>query len=277
VKSPPEGELPLRSAEKAGTEFALTATYTASRQEASFDLAWYDTAAKTKAAAVARKAALDFTLDISIASAVVELLKDQKARIAALPLKPDPNAIAVTPPVEVPAGPVELGKDIVRLEPVKPILISLGAAPLISTFSATEYIQDLYFGAKAAVAWRFPILGGAGGLGATLGFQRYFVSNVGSPGMFYAFPIGLQVQYGTRMPGPIDFFVHLDGGGLLWTWDQTSGTENFALWWYIAGGVGLVVDIFRNFGIAVDLTYSFYPLNPAFTFLEPAVLLLLKL
>jgi hypothetical protein len=270
---PPAGEQPLDSARKAGTEFALVATYTTSGKEVTVDLTWYERAAKTKSATVSRKSAVDFTFDVTMAAAVAQVLEAQKARILALPLKPDPNPVAVTPPDE---GPVELGKDVVRLEPLKPVLISLGAEPLISTFSATEYIQDLYFGAKAAVTWRFPMLGGAGGLGVTAGFQRYYV-NTGTPGMFYAFPIGLQVQYGTRMPGPLDFFVHFDGGGLLWTWDQTSGNEPFAIWWYIAGGVGLVVDIFKNVGIAVDVTYSYYPLNPAFTFLEPAVLLLLKL
>jgi hypothetical protein len=271
---PPAGEQPLDSAKKAGAEFALTAAYTTSGKEVVVDLTWYETAAKTKSSTISRKSAVDFTFDVTMAAAVAQVLEAQKARILALPLKPDPNAAAVTPPGEVP---LELGKDVVRLEPLKPILISLGAEPLIPTFSATDYIEGLWFGAKAAVAWRFPMLGGAGGLGVTVGFQQYDVSNVGSPGMFYALPIGLQVQYGTRMPGPLDFFVHFDGGGLLWTWDQTSENEPFAIWWYIAGGVGLVVDILKNFGIAVDITYSYYPLNPAFTFLEPAVLLLLKL
>jgi hypothetical protein len=136
-----------------------------------------------------------------------------------------------------------------------------------------DYIEGLYFGAKAGRGGSSPSVGG---VLASWGLPEVLREH-GNPGMFYAFPIGLQVQYGTRMPGPLDFFVHFEGGGLLWTWDQTSGNEPFAIWWYIAGGVGLVVDIFKNFGIAVDVTYSYYPLNPAFTFLEPAVLLLLKL
>jgi hypothetical protein len=168
----------------------------------------------------------------------------------------------------------------VKLEPVKPILISLGAEPLISTFSATEYIQDLYFGAKAAVAWRFPLLGGAGGLGIVSGIQTYDVTNVGYPGMFLGIPVGAQVQYGTRMPGAIDFFMHLDGGALIWYWDQRGSGGNLAngVVWFIAGGVGLMVNILRNIGIAVDITYSYYPMVPyPFTFLEPAVLLVFKL
>ena len=169
-----------------------------------------------------------------------------------------------------------MGKDVVRLEPIKPILISLGGEPLISTFSATEYIQDLYFGAKAAFAWRFPMLGGAGGLGVTRGFQKYYV-NTGTPGWFYAIPIGLQVQYGTGCRGRSTFSCTSTAGGCSGPGTRRVEIEPLAIWWYIAGGVGLVVDIFKNFGIAVDVTYSYYPLNPAFTFLEPAVLLVLKL
>jgi hypothetical protein len=120
------------------------------------------------------------------------------------------------------------------------------------------------------------VLGGAGGLGITSGIQRYYVGNVGHPGMFYGIPVGAQVQYGTRMPGPIDFFVHLDGGALIWYWNQDDGNLVSGVVWYIAGGVGLVVDILKNLGIAMDVTYSYYPLNPAFSFLEPSLLLLLK-
>ncbi|OHD74352.1 MAG: hypothetical protein A2177_00900 [Spirochaetes bacterium RBG_13_68_11] len=277
-ETPPTGkEQPLDSAKKAGTEFALAASYTMGEQAATFDVTWYETAAKTKSTTVSRKSALDFTLDVTIASAVVEILEGQKARILALPLKPDPNAVAVTPPDEAQVIPVELGKDVVRLEQVKPLLISLGAGPLISTFSATQYIQDLYFGAKVAFAWRFPMLGGAGGVGITSSYQKYYVTNVGHPGWFYGIPVGAQVQYGTRMPGAIDFFVHLDGGALIWYWDQDDGNLVNGVVWFIAGGVGLVVDILKNFGIAIDVAYSYYPLNPAFTFLEPSVLLLLKL
>jgi hypothetical protein len=276
---PTEKEQPLDSAKKAGAEFALAASYTMGEQAAAFDLTWYETAVKTKSATVSRKSALDFTLDVTIASAVVEVLEGQKARISALPLKPDPNAkqAAVTPPVEESTGTVELGKDVVRLEPLKPLLFSAGVEPLISTFSATQYIQDLFFGAKASFAWRFPVLGGAGGLGITSGFQKYYVTNVGHPGNFYGIPVGAQVQYGTRMPGPIDFFMHFEGGTLIWYLNRDDGILVNGVVWFIAGGVGLVVDIFKNFGIAIDVTYSYYPLVPAFTFLEPSVLLLLKL
>jgi hypothetical protein len=276
---PPEGEQPLDSAKKAGAEFGLAVAYTMGGQDVSYDLDWYDVAARKKAASASRKSALDFTLDVSIASAVVEILDGQKDRISALPLKPDPNAVqeAATPPVE--AAPVELGKDVVRLEKVKPFLLSVGVEPLISTFSATEYIQDLFWGAKASVAWRFALLGGVGGLGIMSGYQRYDVVNVSYPGPFSGIPVGAQVHYGTRMPGPLDFFTHFEGGVLIWTWDQTSSGGNLlnGVVWFIAGGVGLVVDILKNFGIAIDVTYSYYPLNPAFTFLEPSLVLMLKL
>ncbi|MCX7029109.1 MAG: hypothetical protein NTU62_03205 [Spirochaetes bacterium] len=275
---PPEGEQPWQSAKEADAEFALVATYTMGQREAAFDLTWYDTSEKKQVQAVTRKASLDFILDVTIAAAVAEILDGQKDRISALPLKPTAAELAaVAPPAEVPVGQVELGEDVVRLEPIKPLLISLGASPLISTFSSAEYIQGLYFGAKAAFAWRFPLLGGAGGLGIVSGFQKYYVTNVGHPGMFYGIPVGGQVQYGTRMPGPIDFFVHFDGGALIWYWDQEDGNLVNGVVWFIAGGVGLVVDILKNLGIAIDVTYAYYPLNPAFTFLEPSVLLLLKL
>ncbi len=277
VASPPEGEEPLQTAQKAEVEFALTASYSTGERDATFVLTWYDVAARTKAAPVERKAALDFTLDVTIASAMAELLERQAARIAALPLKPDPNA--VTPPIEDEdsiATDIAMGKDVVRLETVKPIQISLGGAPLISTFSATQYIQELYYGGKVTFAWRFPMLGGAGGLGITSGIQKYYVSNVGHPGWFYGIPAGAQLQYGTRMPGPLDFFVHLDGGALIWYWDHDDGNLGNGVVWYVSGGVGLVMDILKNIGIAVDITYSYYPMIPAFTFLEPSVLLVFK-
>ena len=277
---PPEKEQPIDTARKAGAEFALTASYTTGERDAKFALTWYDVAARTKADPVERSAALDFTLDVTIASAIADLLASQADRISALPLKPDPNAASVTPSGEadVPAvTEIATGKDVVRLEPVKPIQISLGVEPLISTFSATQYIQELHFGAKAAFAWKFPLLGGAGGLGITSGLQKYYVTNVGHPGWVYGIPIGAQVQYGTRMPGLIDFFVHLDGGALLWYWNQSDGILVQGVVWYASGGVGLVVNVFRYLGIAVDVTYSYYPLNPAFIFLEPTVLLQLKL
>jgi len=275
--SPPEKEEPLQTARKAEVEFALTASYSTGERDATFVLTWYDVAARKEAASVERKAALDFTLDVTIASAMAELLEGQAARISALPLKPDPNA--VTPSTEAKSSittEIAMGKDVVRLETVKPIQISLGGAPLISTFSATQYIQELYFGAKVAIAWRFPMLGGAGGLGITSGLQKYYVTNVGHLGWFYGIPVGAQVQYGTRMPGPLDFFVHLDGGALIWYWNWDDGTLVNGVVWYVSGGVGLAVDILKNIGIAVDVTYSYYPLNPAFTFLEPSVLLVLK-
>lgn len=279
VPSPPEGEQPLDSAKKAGAEFGLLVAYTMGSQEVSYDLEWYDVAARKKAASASRKSALDFTLDVSIASAVVEILEGQKDRISALPLKPDPNAVQETATPSVEAAPVELGKDVVRLEKVKPFLLSVGVEPLISTFSATEYIQDLFWGAKLNLAWRFALGGGAGGLGLTSGFQRYDVVNVGHPGTFYGIPVGAQIQYGTRMPGPFDFFAHLEGGVLIWYWDQTTsgGSLVNGVVWFISGGVGLVVDILKNFGVAIDVTYSYYPMNPAFTFLEPSLMLLLKL
>jgi hypothetical protein len=281
AESPPKGEEPFVTARKAGAEFALAATYTTGEREASFELEWYDAEAQTKAASISRKGALDFTLDVTIASAVVELLGGQKDRISALPLKADPNVdqAAVTPSGEAAASittEIATGKDVVRLEPVKPLQISLGVEPLISTFSATQFIQELYFGAKVAFAWRFPMLGGAGGVGITSGLQKYYVTNVGHPGMFYGVPVGAQIQYGTRTPGLLNFFLHLDGGALIWFWDRDDGILVNGVVWYMAGGVGLGVDILKNIGIAVDVTYSYYPLNPAFTFLEPSVLLVLK-
>ena len=271
---PPAGEQPLDSAKKAGVEFALTATYTTSGKEVTVDLTWYETAAKTKSATVSRKSAVDFTLDVTIGSAVAEVLEAQKARILALPLKPDPNAVAVTPPERSPGG-TRQRRGAARAGQAHPDKPGRRAADFDLQRNGVHRGPVLRC-ERPPLRGGSPMLGGAGGLGVTAGFQKYYV-NTGTPGMFYALPIGLQVQYGTRMPGPLDFFVHFDGGGLLWTWDQTSGNEPFAIWWYIAGGVGLVVDIFKNFGIAVDVTYSYYPLNPAFTFLEPAVLLLLKL
>jgi hypothetical protein len=80
---PPRGEQPWISANQADADFALVATYTMNAQEAAFDLAWYDTVEKRQVQAVSRKAALDFTLDVTIATAVVELLDGQKDRIAA--------------------------------------------------------------------------------------------------------------------------------------------------------------------------------------------------
>jgi hypothetical protein len=280
--SPPEGEQPIETARKAKAEFALTASYATGDRDATFVLTWYDVAARKQAASIESKAALDFTLDVTIASAIAELLEGQADRISALPLKPDPNAASatVTPSSEAAASidaVIATVKDVVRLEPVLPLQIILGVEPLISTFSATQYIQDLFFGAKVAFAWRFPMLGGAGGIGITSGLQKYYVQNVGHPGMFYGVPVGAQMLYGTRMPGPIGFFVHLDGGALIWFWDRDDGILVNGVVWYVSGGVGLEVDILKNIGIAVDVTYSYYPLNPAFTFLEPSVLLVLKL
>jgi len=272
---PAPGEEPLKSAANAKAAFALVATYTLSGREAAVELTWYDAATKTRAAAVSRTSALDFTLDVTIASAVVEILDGQKARISALPLKPDPNA-AVTPPVEAGAE-TALGKDVVRLEPLKPLLFSAGIEPLISTFSATQYLQDLYFGAKVAFAWRFPIGGGAGGIGLTSSYQRYRIENVGHPGMFHGIPVGGQVLYGTRMPGPLDFFFHVDGGALIWYLVQDDSGRNNGISWYILGGVGLVVDIFKFMGIGIDVTYAYYYGFPPLTILEPSLLLVLKL
>jgi hypothetical protein len=276
---PPEGARILDAATQAGVEFAIDASYTMGDQEVSFDLTWYDVAAKTKAATVSGKSALDFTLDVSIASVVVEALDEQKDRISALPLKPDPNAVqeTTTPPAEAPPATVELGKDVVRLERVRPFLFSAGVQPLISTFAATNYLTDLYFGAKAAVAWRFPLGGGAGGIGITSSYQRYRIENVGHPGVFNGIPVGGQVQYGTRMPGPLDFFFHADGGVLIWYLDRDDSVRNNGVSWYILGGVGLVVDVFSFMGIGIDVTYAYYYGYPPLTILEPSVMLLLKL
>jgi hypothetical protein len=82
VTPPPNDEQPWQSAVKAGADFALAATYTMGQLEAAFDLAWFDAAEKRQIQAVSRKVSLDFTLDVTIATAVVEILDGQKDRIA---------------------------------------------------------------------------------------------------------------------------------------------------------------------------------------------------
>jgi hypothetical protein len=279
---PPEGEEPFVTARKAGAEFALAATYTTSEREASFELAWYDAQAQAEVASISRKAALDFTLDVTIASAVTELLEEQKDRISALPLKPDPNAasVAVTPSGETVSPTIDqvvLGGDVVRLKPLKRVAFTLGAAPLISTFGATDLITNVYLSLKTAAAWRFPMLGGAGGVGIASGLQRYYVTNILQAGWFSTIPIGAQVQYGTRMPGPFDFVFHIDGGMVLWFLDPDVGFPSNGMVPYVEGGVGFIVNISQSLGVALDVGYAYYFFrNPDFSFLEPALLLVLK-
>lgn len=278
---PPEGEQPLQSAQKAGVEFALAATYTLGEEEAAFALTWYETSAKTASATVSRKSALDFTLDVTLASAVVEVLDAQKDRISALPLKPDPNASQppATPSAETPTaspGQVELGRDIVRLKPLKPLMFTIGAAPLVSTFAATSFIERVYFGVKTTAAWRFPLLGGAGGIGIGSGWQRYYVSNTTSDGWFQTIPAGVQLQYGSRGPGLFDFFVHADGGAVFWFLDPDVGNLMNGVVPYVQGGVGFIVSILENVGVAFDVNYSLYFFNPYFSFLEPSLGLVLR-
>ncbi len=280
--SPPEGERPIDSARKAGAEFALTASYTTRERDATFVLTWYDAASQTRASSVEHTATLDFTLDVSIASAIAELLDGQKDRIAALPLKPDPNAApaSVTPSSEAvspPIGQVELGGDVVRLKPLKRLAFTIGAAPLISTFGASDLITKVYFSLKTTAAWRFPMLGGAGGIGIDTGVQRYYVENIVNQGWFSTVPIGAQVQYATRMPGPFDFVFHLGGGVVLWFLDPDAGLPSNGVVPYVQGGVGFIVNILENLGIALDVDYAYYFFrNPDFSFLEPAVLLVLR-
>jgi hypothetical protein len=275
---PAEGEQPLASAARAGAEFALAGSYTVNGPQVSFTLTWYDTKERAPAASVSRTSAFDFRLDVNIADAVVELLDGQKARISALPLKPDPNAqqAAVTPSAEIPTA--ELGRDVVRLRPLKPLMVTVGAAPLIATFSATSFIEDVFFGVKAAAAWRFPLLGGAAGIGIVSGWQRYYVSNTttGNDGWFQTIPLGAQLQYGTRMPGPFDFFFHVDGGVVVWFLDPDFGSPQSGVVPYIQGGVGLIVNVLDNLGIGIDVNYSLYFFNPYFTFLEPSLMLVLR-
>jgi hypothetical protein len=280
--SPPGDEQPIETARKAAAEFALTAFYATGDRDATFVLTWYDVAARTKAASVERKASLDFTLDITIASAIAELLEGQADRISALPLKPDPNAGAaiVTPSGETVSPPidqVQLGGDIVRLRPLKRLAFTIGAAPLISTFGASDLITDVYFSIKTTAAWRFSMLGGAGGLGIASGLQRYYVTNILQEGWFTTIPIGAQVQYGTRMPGPFDFIFHLDGGMVLWFLDPDVGFPSNGMVPYVEGGVGFIVNVLQNLGVALDVNYAYYFFrNPDFSFLEPALLLVLK-
>jgi hypothetical protein len=279
---PPQGEEPFVTAQKAGVEFALAASYTTSEREASFELEWYDAEARAKTGSISRKAALDFTLDVTIASAVAELLSEQKDRIAALPLKPDPNAAstAVTPSSEAVSpsiGQVELGGDVVRLKPLKRLAFTIGAAPLISTFGTSDLITDVYFSLKTTAAWRFSMLGGAGGIGIASGLQRYYVTNILQAGWFSTIPIGAQVQFGTRMPGPFDFVFHLDGGMVLWFLDPDVGSPSNGMVPYLEGGVGFIVNILQNLGVALDVGYAYYFFrNPDFSFLEPALLLVVK-
>jgi hypothetical protein len=274
----PDGEPPLRSAANAGAEFALVGSYTVRGPEVAFDLSWYDAAAPARAATVSGRSAFDFRLDVALASAVVQLLDAQKDRISALPLKPDPNAHqeAVTPPAGVAAP--ELGRDVVRLKPFKPLMITAGAAPLIATFDATSFIENVYFEVKATAAWRFPLLGGAAGIGIDSGWQRYYVSNTttGNDGWFQTIPIGAQIQYATRMPGPFDFFFHIDGGVVAWFLDPDIGSPSNGVVPYVQGGVGLIVNVLENLGVGIDVNYSLYFFNPYFTFLEPSLMLVLK-
>jgi hypothetical protein len=274
---PPEGEQPIETAQKAGVEFALTASYTTSDRDVTFVFTWYDIAARTQAAPVERKAALDFTLDVTIASAISDLLDGQKDRIAALPLKPDPNAAPVAEATQAPLDEVVLGNDIVRLPPLKRLMFTIGAAPLVSTFGASDLITKVYFSLKTTATWRFPLLGGAGGIGIDSGLQRYYVENILNQGWFSTIPIGLEVQYGSRMSGPFDFIFHLDGGAVLWFLDPDVGLPSNGVVPYVQGGVGFLVKVLENMGIALDVTYSLYFFgNPNFSFLEPALLLVVK-
>ena len=283
--APPEGEEPARTALKAGAEFALLASYATSEREASFELTWYEASTRAKSATVARTAALDFTLDVTIAEAIVEVLDGQADRISALPLKPDPNAVLVviTPSIEAASPPVdqvEPGDDIVRLEPLKRIAFSIGATPLISTFQTANHVTKAYLGLKATAAWRFAMLGGAGGIGLVSGWQRYYIRNVTPEGWFSTIPIGAQVQYGTRMPGPFDFVLHLGGGAIAWLLAPDVGSPSRGVVPYVQGGVGFIVNILENLGIALDVDYSLYFTGtgtfPNVTFLEPALMLVLK-
>ncbi len=81
---PPKDEQPWISSGKMDADFALVAAYTVRQNEAAFELTWYDTAGKKQTQAVSRKVSLDFTLDVTIAAAVVEILDGQKDRISAV-------------------------------------------------------------------------------------------------------------------------------------------------------------------------------------------------
>lgn len=287
----PDGEEPVASAAKAGAEFALVIAYATGERQATIDLSWYDVAAGAQAASVTLTAALDFTLDVTIASAVVELLDGQADRIAALPRKRAPGTEpAAVPPAEAPAstlptaedqpppvGQVQLGKDVVRLKPLKPLVFTIGAAPLIATFATPDYIAKMYFGFKTSAAWRFPMLGGAGGVGIVSGLQRYYVENILNQGWFTTLPVGVQAQFGTRMPGPFDFLFHLDGGAVVWFLDPDAGIASSGVVPYVQGGVGFLVNVLDNLGIGLDVAFAgYFFANPNFTFLEPGLTLVLK-
>jgi hypothetical protein len=279
---PPAGEEPLSSAAKAGAEFALVAAYTLSARDTVFDLAWYDAAAKAKAASVSRTSALDFTLDVTIASAVVELLEGQKERIAAVLSARAASArlaaekAAAEKAAEDKAAAEKAAAERAAIEaaanarakaeadrqiaaamkrPVRHWSLYAAGAPFLATVESSQYFTLGLSGALNG-QYRFAVSGGLIGIGFATGFQRFRATGTGGEADSTLVPLGVTFAYGTNTGSRFDFLAHVDGGASLFILQPLNGIAEVGVVPFALGGVGITIAVFEKAGFIIDASYA---------------------
>jgi nucleoid-associated protein YgaU len=305
ITQPPNGEQPWQSSGKAGADFALAATYTMRQLEAAFDLAWYDTAEKRQTQAVSRKVSLDFTLDVTIATAIVEILDGQKDRIAvvrsarieaaraaaekaaadkaaadkAAAAKAAAERAAIEAAANAKAKEEADRKIAAALKrPVDHWGLIAGAGPFLATVEASEYFT-LGLSASLNGQYRFAVPGGLFGIGLATGVNAFRATGTAGEADSMLIPIGATVVYGTNTGSRFDFSAHIDGGAAVFLLTPVvSGITAVGVVPFILGGVGMTIAVFEKAGFIIDASYAaFFPRGVPIMGFSPSLGLFLRL
>jgi hypothetical protein len=300
---PPDDEKPWQSAKQADAEFALVATYATGQRKVAFDLSWYDTAEKKQVQSVSREATLDFTLDVTIAAAVVELLDGQKDRIAAVrsaradAARAAAEKAAAEKTAAEKAAAEKTAAERAAIEeaanakakaeadrtiaaalkrPLKHWSMLAGAGPFLATVEASQYFT-LGLSAFLNGQYRFSVPGGLLGIGLASGLQRFHATGTAGEADSTLVPVGVTFVYGTNTGSRFDFFAHIDGGAALFILQPIIGNTAIGVVPYILGGVGMTIAVFEKAGIIIDASYAaFFPRGVPIMGFSPSLGLFLR-
>jgi hypothetical protein len=244
------------AAEKAAAEAAEKA---AAESEAAARAAAGKEAAERKAAEALAAAEADRS---AAQRAAAELAAAQNAR---------PQVVVVPSAPAAEAG-------LVRLPPVKPLGVTVGGAAMVQTFAGELVFHGLGVKAPLVMGWRFGLKAGYVGVGLASGLERFQVDGARGSVLCTIIPFGAQLSYGTRTPGSIDFFLTASGGPAVLLYEKIgSGSSVATVIPFVSGGGGLVLGIFANLALSVDVGYeAIFAADALFLVLEPSLSLLLR-
>ncbi len=167
---------------------------------------------------------------------------------------------------------------LMRVPPLRPVAVSAGATVMVQTNRGDFLFHGVGVKAPLEVLWRFGVAGGFLGVGLASGVERFQVDGSRGSVLCTIVPLGAELAYGSRSPGPLDFSMALSGGPAVLVYQRLSnGTSVVGVIPFVCGGGGLAASLSENLGVSLGVGFeAIFAADAVFLALEPSVSLVVK-